>query len=60
MSTQNYRAWNRIVNWGRRIRCKLILWAIRKYHPEGISYDPDRRMYTFRWTKELHDDLFRK
>lgn len=66
MRLEDSRVWRRIntrrciVGLVRRIRFKLIIWAIRTYHPEGISYDPDYRKYIFQWTKELDDDLCRK
>jgi len=47
-----------IARWWRATRFRVIVWAIRKYHPEGVSYDPDRRIYSWRWTKELDDQLF--
>lgn len=49
-----------IVNWVWKIRTKLTIWAIRKYNPEGVTYDPDHRIYIFRWTKEVDDLLFGK
>ncbi len=49
-----------ITGWWRKTRFKVIVWAIRRYHPEGVSYDPDRRIYSWRWTKELDDCLCRE
>lgn len=50
-------AYRYIWAWARKTRFRLIVWSIRKYHPEGLSYDPERRIYIFRWTKELDDQL---
>jgi len=55
-----YMARRHIANWVWKIRTKLTIWAIRKYNPEGVAYDPDLRMYIFRWTKEVDDMLFGK
>ena len=60
MRLDGTKLWHRIVGLVRRVRIKLIIWAIRKYHPEGLSYDPDYRIYVFRWTKELDNELFKK
>lgn len=47
-----------IARWWRATRFRVIVWAIRKYYPEGVSYDPDRQIYSWRWTKELDNQLF--
>lgn len=57
MESKLFDACRYIGAWVRRMRFRLIVWSIRKYHPEGVSYDPDYRMYIFRWTKELDEQL---
>lgn len=47
-----------IIRWMRTVFFKLIVRAVRKYYPEGMYYDQAYRMYAFRWTKELDDQLF--
>lgn len=55
---RRFNIWRRIAGLIRAARFRAIVWAIRKYHPEGLSYDPERRIYIFRWAKELDDQLF--
>lgn len=58
MRLEDSTIWRRFAGWARRIRFKMIVRAIRKYHPEGLSYDPAYRVYVFQWTKELDDQFF--
>ncbi|MDD2979555.1 MAG: hypothetical protein PHN80_06230 [Hespellia sp.] len=46
-------------NWWRAMQLRIIIKKVRKYASEGVEYDPDRRIYSWRWTEDLEYALFR-
>ena len=39
----------------RAIKFRLLIHLIKKSFPEGVSYDPDKKIYCYRWTVEAEE-----
>lgn len=43
----------------RRALLKATIRTVHKHFAEGVVYDPERKIYIWRWTEALEKELFK-